>query len=86
MCVCPLHPQITVITVANVIEKAVPQITILHGLGHNYNSISCDSEIRVCVYKTILLKQKKPGQNYEPAGTPGQSLQTGTYGNPRHDA
>jgi hypothetical protein len=31
-------------------------------LGHNYNSMSCDSEIHMHAYKTILLNQKKTGE------------------------
>jgi hypothetical protein len=57
-----LHMQITMAAIPDVNytrscnENAVLQITILHMLGHNYNSMSCDLEIPVEVYKAFLLK------------------------------
>jgi hypothetical protein len=72
----PIHPQI--LTIVNRIENELLQIMILHALDYIYNCMSCDSKIPVHAYKTILLKQKKMGEKYEPAGMPGQSLQTGT--------
>jgi hypothetical protein len=58
----PLHPQITNLTAVNRTENVLPQIMILHALGHNYNSKSSDSEILVHAHKNILLKQKKMGE------------------------
>jgi hypothetical protein len=63
--------------------SAMLQITILHAFGRNYSNMNCDSKVPVRVYcmkqfHWTWMKWKKLGQNYEPAGTPGQSLQTGT--------
>jgi hypothetical protein len=85
------HPQINIVTIVNGTENTLPQITILYALGHNYNSMSCDSEIPVHAYKTILLKQKKTGETGTKLRTgwdartksPNQNCpsQTWTYGN-----
>jgi hypothetical protein len=50
------------ITIENGNENTLPQIMIFHAHDHNYTSMSCDSEIPVNAYKTILLKQKKTGE------------------------
>jgi hypothetical protein len=59
----------------NATEIAVLQIMICDMLGHNYNSMSCDSETSVDEYKTNLLKQKIMGEtgttSYETTNWPG---------------